>query len=44
MRIKKFFAIILIAVLTLSQTVVLAAAETASTSVEVGGCCRCRGR
>lgn len=36
MRIKKFFAIILIAVLTLSQTVVLAAAETASTSVEVG--------
>lgn len=36
MRIKKLLAIILIAVLTLSQTVVLAAAETASTSVEVG--------
>ena len=36
MRIKKLLAIILIAVLTLSQTVVLAAAETASTSIEVG--------
>ena len=36
MRIKKLLAIILIAVLTLSQAVVLAAAETAGTSVEVG--------